>query len=160
MVNLLVRKYPAYLIVNLDKLDYCASLKSLKAVYGCSNYRFVKVSSQDAHSRHTSATLTAQGSITSSDLVTFVMSTYNIDTVMHFAAQSHVGACREPVGLLAVEGYAHADCLPQIILLAIPSHSRKTTSWAPTCYWKPPNCKMSLFFFMFQQMKCMVMVLG
>ena len=67
-----MKTYPEYNIVNMDKLDYCASLKNLEAVAGAPNYRFVK------------------GDITSPDLVNFVMKEYNIDTVMHFAAQSHV----------------------------------------------------------------------
>ena len=94
MVNLLVLKDPEYLIVNLDKLDYCASLKNLVPVGDAPNYKFVKVggcSSSCARGRHEHWG-TAQGSITSSDLVNFVMDTYSIDVVMHFAAQSHVGA--------------------------------------------------------------------
>jgi len=43
VVILLVKKYPHYKIVNLDKLDYCSSLKNLEAVAGYPNYTFVKV---------------------------------------------------------------------------------------------------------------------
>jgi len=32
-----------------------------------------------------------QGDITSSDLVTYVLKSEEIDTIMHFAAQTHVG---------------------------------------------------------------------
>ena len=40
----LVNKYPNYKIVNLDKLDYCASLKNLESVAKKPNYSFVRVS--------------------------------------------------------------------------------------------------------------------
>lgn len=43
MVLHLVNKYPNYLIVNFDKLDYCASLYLLKTVENKPNYEFIKV---------------------------------------------------------------------------------------------------------------------
>jgi dTDP-D-glucose 4,6-dehydratase len=42
MVIRLVQRYPHYKIVNLDKLDYSASLKNLAAVQGAPNYKFVQ----------------------------------------------------------------------------------------------------------------------
>lgn len=68
----LVEQYPQYKVVVLDKLDYCASLNNLKSVQNKPNYKFVK------------------GDIQSMDLLSFVLSTEEIDTVMHFAAQTHV----------------------------------------------------------------------
>jgi UDP-glucose 4,6-dehydratase len=72
VVLLLAKKYPSYKIVNFDKLDYCSSLKNLTSVQDLPNYTFVK------------------GSITSPDLVNYVLRKERIDTVMHFAAQTHV----------------------------------------------------------------------
>ena len=43
MVTLLVNKYPQYKIVNLDCLDYCATLNNLKEVENKPNYKFVEV---------------------------------------------------------------------------------------------------------------------
>jgi len=68
----LVKRYPQYKIVVLDKLDYCASLNNLNAVKDAPNFKFVK------------------GDIQSMDLISYVLRTENIDTVMHFAAQTHV----------------------------------------------------------------------
>ena len=68
----LVRRYPRYKIVVLDKIDYCSSRKNLASVEGAPNFRFVK------------------GNILSSDLVTYVCQSEGVDTVMHFAAQTHV----------------------------------------------------------------------
>lgn len=72
VVELLVKKYPEYLVVNLDRLDYCATPNNNTAVADCPNYRFVK------------------GNILSLDLVSHILKEYNIDTIMHFAAQTHV----------------------------------------------------------------------
>ena len=72
VVMLLVKKYPNYKIVNFDKLDYCSSLKNIESIQDAPNYSFVK------------------GSITTPDLVNYVLRTERIDTIMHFAAQTHV----------------------------------------------------------------------
>jgi UDP-glucose 4,6-dehydratase len=66
------KKYPDYKIVVLDKLDYCSNLKNLLPVSSSPNFKFVK------------------GDIASADLVNFLLVTENIDTIMHFAAQTHV----------------------------------------------------------------------
>jgi len=42
MVTYLVHKYPQFFILNLDKLDYCASLKLLTPIENAPNYEFVK----------------------------------------------------------------------------------------------------------------------
>jgi len=68
----LVHKYPAARFVCLDKLEYCSSPLNMKPVVDCPNFLFVK------------------GDITSTDLVNHLMDYYKIDTVMHFAAQTHV----------------------------------------------------------------------
>jgi len=72
VVILLVKKYPNLKIVNLDRLDYCSCLENLDEIKDYPNYKFVK------------------GDICSSDLVNFIIAKENIDTIMHFAAQTHV----------------------------------------------------------------------
>jgi len=72
VVILLVKKYPQYKIVNFDVLDYCSSLKNLKEVEDAPNYKFVK------------------GNVLSADLVNYIFKKEEIDTILHFAAQSHV----------------------------------------------------------------------
>jgi len=72
VVILLAKNYPNIKIVNFDRLDYCACLENLDEVKSLPNYKFVK------------------GNICSSDLVNFVLETEQIDTIMHFAAQTHV----------------------------------------------------------------------
>ncbi|KAL9266501.1 hypothetical protein AKJ16_DCAP21620 [Drosera capensis] len=72
VANRLVRSYPEYKIVVLDKLDYCSNLKNLCPSQSAPNFKFVK------------------GDIASADLVNYVLITESIDTIMHFAAQTHV----------------------------------------------------------------------
>uniref|UniRef100_A0A7N0SVV8 UDP-glucose 4,6-dehydratase n=1 Tax=Kalanchoe fedtschenkoi TaxID=63787 RepID=A0A7N0SVV8_KALFE len=72
VANRLVRTYPDYKIVVLDKLDYCSDLKNLVPSKSSPNFKFVK------------------GDIGSADLVNFLLVTESIDTIMHFAAQTHV----------------------------------------------------------------------
>ncbi|CAO2833278.1 unnamed protein product [Amaranthus hypochondriacus] len=72
VANRLVRSYPDYKIVVLDKLDYCSNLKNLRPSQSSPNFKFVK------------------GDIASADLVNYLLITESIDTIMHFAAQTHV----------------------------------------------------------------------
>lgn len=71
LINYLVKKYPHILWVNLDRLDYCASLKNVN-VADAHNYRFVK------------------GDMGMMDFVTHILQSYEIDTIMNLAAQSSV----------------------------------------------------------------------
>ncbi|XP_073899243.1 dTDP-D-glucose 4,6-dehydratase isoform X2 [Castor canadensis] len=68
----LVEDYPNYMIINLDKLDYCASLKNLETISNKKNYKFI------------------QGDICDSHFVKVLFETEKVDIVLHFAAQTHV----------------------------------------------------------------------
>lgn len=67
-----LRKYPNYSIVNLDLLTYAGSLDNLSEVKD--------------HPRH----IFVQGNICDRDLVEHLFNTYNLEGVIHFAAESHV----------------------------------------------------------------------
>ena len=69
---LLCKKYPKYNICVYDKLEYCSCLENLSELKDLPNFKFVK------------------GDIGSSDLVNQCFDENEIDTVMHFAAQTHV----------------------------------------------------------------------
>lgn len=69
---LLAKKYPHFNIINFDRLDYCSCIENLDSVASLPNYKFIK------------------GNICSSDLVNYVLIAEEIDTIMHFAAQTHV----------------------------------------------------------------------
>ena len=72
VVRLMVRKYPDYRIVNLDKLTYAGNLANLRDVEDEPNYCFVK------------------GDICDFEAVYALMQAYRIDGVIHLAAESHV----------------------------------------------------------------------
>jgi len=42
LVRLMVKKYPNYQIVNLDKLTYAGNLENLKDIENAPNYTFIK----------------------------------------------------------------------------------------------------------------------
>lgn len=65
-------KYPDYHIINLDKLTYAGNLDNLKECENMSNYHFV------------------QGDICDRSLIEKLFSEYNVQGVIHFAAESHV----------------------------------------------------------------------
>jgi len=70
--NFMTEEYPAVKFVCLDVLEYCANMKNIEASLKRPNFVFV------------------QGNILNIELVSFIMRTHRIDTIMHFAAQSHV----------------------------------------------------------------------
>jgi len=65
-----LKKYPQDKIINLDKLTYAGNLENLKSVEKNPNYEFI------------------QGDICDSKLVNSL--TEKVDTIVHFAAESHV----------------------------------------------------------------------
>ena len=72
-VNYYLEKYPLVRVINLDSLYYCADVNNVDLKYQQQdNYTMIK------------------GNICSEDLVTHILNFYQIDSVIHFAAQSHV----------------------------------------------------------------------
>jgi len=72
-INHIFNKNKNINIINIDALYYCASKENvLPDIRNSNRYTFVK------------------GNLVSEDLVNFVLNKYNIDNVVHFAAQSHV----------------------------------------------------------------------
>ena len=65
-------KYKDYQIINLDKLTYAGDINNLKECEEHSRYKFI------------------QGSITNRELLEFLFNEYDIQGVIHFAAESHV----------------------------------------------------------------------
>ena len=67
-----LEKYPEYTLINLDLLTYAGDLKNLQECEKNSRYKFIK------------------GNICNRDLVEFIFAEYDIQGVIHFAAESHV----------------------------------------------------------------------
>ena len=72
VVRLFVNKYPAYNIVNLDKLTYAGNLANLKDIEDKPNYTFVKADIADL------------------DEMRRIIKEHEIDGIIHLAAESHV----------------------------------------------------------------------
>ena len=72
VVRLFVRKYSTYQIVNLDKLTYAGNLENLTDIENSPNYRFEK------------------GDILDIEFLFETFRKYEIDGVIHLAAESHV----------------------------------------------------------------------
>ena len=72
VVRLFVNKYPDYHIVNLDKLTYAGNLANLKDIEDKPNYTFVKADIADL------------------DEMRRIIREYEIDGIIHLAAESHV----------------------------------------------------------------------
>lgn len=74
-----MNKYPGYRIINLDKLTYAGNLANLKDVEDKENYLFVKVDICDYKA------------------VKELMAKYDVDGIIHLAAESHVDrSIRDP----------------------------------------------------------------
>ena len=72
VVRLFVNKYPEYRIINVDKLTYAGNLANLKDIEDMPNYVFVKADICDF------------------DKMLELMQKYQVDGVIHLAAESHV----------------------------------------------------------------------
>ncbi|MEK6782833.1 MAG: dTDP-glucose 4,6-dehydratase [Bacteroidota bacterium] len=72
VVRLFVTKYPAYSIVNLDKLTYAANLENLRDIESYPNYRFIK------------------GDIVDLNFLKNLFQKEAVDGIIHLAAESHV----------------------------------------------------------------------
>lgn len=72
VVRLFVNKYPEYQIINLDKLTYAGNLANLKDIENKPNYTFIKADICDFEN------------------IQKIFSQYQINGVIHLAAESHV----------------------------------------------------------------------
>ncbi|MFV9875173.1 MAG: dTDP-glucose 4,6-dehydratase [Rickettsiales endosymbiont of Dermacentor nuttalli] len=71
-IHYFLNKYTNYRIVNLDKLTYAGNIKNLESIHNRNNYLFIK------------------GDICDFTLVDRIFNQYNINAIIHFAAESHV----------------------------------------------------------------------
>ncbi len=72
VVRLFVNKYPDYHIINVDKLTYAGNMANLKDIENEPNYTFVKADICDF------------------EMMVELFAKYNVDGVIHLAAESHV----------------------------------------------------------------------
>ena len=93
VVRLFVTKYPDYRIVNLDKLTYAGNLANLRDIEDSPNYVFEK------------------GDICDLDMLRALFRQYDIDGVIHLAAESHVDrSIRDPFTFARTTSWARSRC--------------------------------------------------
>ena len=108
VVRLFVNKYPDYHIINVDKLTYAGNLANLKDVENCPNYTFVKADICDF------------------DKMLSLMEQYQVDGVIHLAAESHVDrSIKDPFT------FARTNVMGTLSLLQAAKHT-----WEPWKYVK------------------------
>ena len=93
-VRYMVETYPDYRIIVYDKLTYAGNVNNLLPVSDEPNYAFER------------------GDIADRDTVRRVMDAYDIDTVVNFAAESHVDR-----SILAPDAFIHTDVVGVYVLL-------------------------------------------
>jgi len=82
-IKYILKKYPAYKVINIDKLTYAGNLENLKEVENNPNYRFVR------------------GDIADEEIISKVFRENKIDVVINFAAETHVDrSIHEPKAFL------------------------------------------------------------
>lgn len=93
-VRYMVDQYPDYNIIVYDKLTYAGNLDNLLPVSDETNYRFER------------------GDIAAREMAQRVLDAYDIDTIVNFAAESHVDR-----SILAPDAFIHTDVVGVYILL-------------------------------------------
>jgi len=93
-VRYMVQQYPDYNIIVYDKLTYAGNLNNLRPVHDEPNYWFER------------------GDIADRETVARVLDEHDIDTVVNFAAESHVDR-----SILAPDAFIHTDVVGVYILL-------------------------------------------
>lgn len=90
----MVQKYPHYNIIVYDKLTYAGNVDNLLPIDDEENYRFER------------------GDIAAREAVRRVLEQYEIDTIVNFAAESHVDR-----SILAPDAFIHTDVVGVYIML-------------------------------------------
>ena len=68
----MVPKYTNIQFINIDKVDYCSTVNGLKHLENCRNYWFYPTN------------------ISNCSFIEYILNHHKVDTIIHFAAQSHV----------------------------------------------------------------------
>nr|MBA2563074.1 GDP-mannose 4,6-dehydratase [Chitinophagaceae bacterium] len=72
LTRLFINKYPAYQVINLDKLTYAGNLENLRDIENKPNYIFIK------------------GDIADNSFIQQLFKKYKFTAILHCAAESHV----------------------------------------------------------------------
>ena len=114
VVRLFVKKYPNYRIINLDKLTYAGNLANLQDIESEPNYVFEKADICDF------------------ERMNELMHTYEIDGVIHLAAESHVDrSIKDPFT------FARTNVMGTLSLLQAAKHywESRPEKWEGKCFY-------------------------
>jgi dTDP-glucose 4,6-dehydratase len=100
-------------IINLDALTYCGNCNNVSVYEGSNTYQFI------------------QGNICSDELVNHIFKDYDIDYVVHFAAQTHVDR-----SISSADEFAQTNVIGTLNLLN-----------AALNHWKPENYERKRFLY-------------
>lgn len=107
VVRLFVTKYPEYHIINVDKLTYAGNLANLKDVENLPNYTFVRADICDY------------------DCMCQLLRKYEVDGIIHLAAESHVDrSIKDPFT------FARTNVMGTLTLLQAAKEYWQTQGWA------------------------------
>ncbi len=110
VVKLFVKKYPHYKIINLDKLTYAGNLANLKEVENMPNYQFVKADICDYEN------------------IKKIISTNNVNGIIHLAAESHVDR-----SIVDPFTFARTNVMGTLSLLQAARDFWEPTGWSANC---------------------------
>ena len=118
VVRLLVRKYPEYRIINLDKLTYAGNPANLKDMEDCPNYSFVKMDICDFEG------------------VCALMHSEKVDGIIHLAAESHVDrSIKDPFT------FARTNVMGTLSLLQAARQCWEPSGWMKPDAAEPVQCR-------------------
>lgn len=118
VVRLLVRKYPEYRIINLDKLTYAGNPANLKDMEDCPNYSFVKMDICDFEG------------------VCALMHSEKVDGIIHLAAESHVDrSIKDPFT------FARTNVMGTLSLLQAARQCWEPSGWVKPDAAEPVQCR-------------------
>lgn len=72
VINYIVKTYPQYNVIGIDRMSYCSSLKNIEESINKPNFKFIKAD------------------FTNLEFMDFIFQEHSIDCVMHFGAETHV----------------------------------------------------------------------
>ncbi|MBN2072402.1 MAG: dTDP-glucose 4,6-dehydratase [Actinobacteria bacterium] len=100
-IHYIMKKYPGYRVINLDKLTYAGNPENLKDIESSPEYYFIK------------------GDISDRSLVNEIFKSNRIDAVINFAAESHVDRSIQDPGI-----FIQTDVYGTFVLLDAAKESR------------------------------------
>ncbi|MGM0439956.1 MAG: dTDP-glucose 4,6-dehydratase [Chlamydiota bacterium] len=112
-VRLMQKRYPHTTLVSYDKLTYAGNLDNLASTLDVDNHHFI------------------QGDIADAEKVSQTLQAYQIDTVVHFAAESHVDN-----SIIQPQCFIETNVLGTFVLL-----EQARRYWQEHCGWDASRCR-------------------